>query len=137
MATARLKIKFPRWELDDLLSCAEFVVEASSYEQQALWEKHALEAGGDSNTRVHWVDQTRGWLVEVGKLDGRPVCVNVRGSLLNGLAVLFYEATSEVVDWRMIENWFQERCWPKWDNGTRRAHCDADNFHHCLEVACR
>ena len=135
VAMAQLKRRFPRWELDDLLSCAEFVVEASSYEQQALWEKYALQAGSDSNTRVDWQDQTRGWLVQVGKLDNRPICIHVRGAMLNGLAVLFYGATSEVIDWKMIEGWFKEQCWPKWDNNTRRAHCDAMNFHHCLGVA--
>ena len=107
---SQLKLKFPHWELDDLLSCAEFVVEASSFEQQMLWERYSLEYGSDSNVRVDWQDQSRGWLVEVGRLDNRPVCINVRGSLLNGLAVLFYEATSEVVDWKMIKEWFRERC---------------------------
>lgn len=135
MATTQAKLKFPRWELDDLLLCARFVVEASSFEQQALWEAHAVQAGGDNSTRIDWLDQTRGWLLEIGRLDNRPICINVRGSLLNGLAVLFYDATSQVVDWQMIEDWFQERCWPKWDNNTRRAHCDAANFHHCLQVA--
>lgn len=127
-------------DLDEALRVAEFVVEASSFETQALWERFADDAKDlvprMNEARIDWKDQSRGWLVTVGMLDQRPVCVSLSISTLNGHAVLFYEVTSEVVDHAQIEDWFRERCWPLWDHGTRRAHCNAMNFHHCLEI-CR
>lgn len=129
----------PNWELSDLLHDAVFVVEASSFERQVLWERWAKEAKGlrgvpTEGARVAWIDQSRGWLVTVANLRKRPVCISIFGALVNDCAVLFYEATSEVVDWKKIKDWFRDRCWPMWDSGTRRAHCDAMNFHHCLEA---
>jgi hypothetical protein len=128
-------------EFDEALRIAEFVVEASSFERQALWEGWAKDASGLSGVsvrpnrdRIDWRDQSRGWLEQVGELDARPVNISLSIAWLNGHPVLFYEAVSQVVDWKRIEAWFRERCWPLWDNGTRRAHCDAMNFHHCLEV---
>lgn len=116
-------------ELFDLTQAAKFVVQASSFEHQKLWE---YWGNPPERARVHWVAQSRGWLLEVGSLDGRPICLGISGALINNQAVLFYDATSEVVDWVQVELWFREHCWPTWDHGTRRAHCDAMNFHHCV-----
>lgn len=124
-------------ELEDLLRDAVFVVEASSYERQNLWERFAKEAADlspSSSPRIDWNDCGHGWVIEVGTLDNRPVVMSIFGSLLNGKPVVFYDVHSQVVDWAQIEAWFKENCWPKWDNNSRRAHCDAMNFHHCYEV---
>lgn len=125
----------PRYnELEDLTSVAVFVVEVSHYERQTLWEIFAKDAPSPRHPLLDWKDCNRGWSLTIGELDGRPVCICVFGATLNGKHVLFYEPTSTVVDWDQIRKWFKENCWPLWDNGTRRAHCDAFNFHHCLEV---
>lgn len=136
--SATAVLRRPHWEtLEDLTFEAVFVVEVSSFEKQALWERYAREVAHldrRSGPRVHWQDQGRGWWFQIAEVDKRPVMISVFGALLNDSAILFYEATSEVVDWKAIEEWFREHCWPMWDSDTRRAHCDAMNFHHCLEV---
>jgi hypothetical protein len=125
----------PRYEtLEDLTKVAVFVVEASSFEHQSLWERWAKQSASPVNSLLDWRDCGRGWLIQVGTLDRRPINLNISGATLNGYNVLFYEAVSQVIDWAQIEKWFKKHCWPKWDNGTRRAHCDAMNFHHCVEV---
>lgn len=125
----------PRYEtLDDLIKVAVFVVEASRFEQQSLWEKWAQQSTDHGKAPIDWRDCGRGWLTQVGILDDRPINLSIFGATLNGHNVLFYEAVSQVVDWKQIEEWFREHCWPKWDNGTRRAHCDAANFHNWVEV---
>ena len=138
VSTATPTASTVNWALEDLIRDAVFVVEASSYEKQSLWERFATEAKDlvprTNVARVRWVDQGRGWVVTVGHVGKRPVTICVFGSLLNGHPVLFYEAASAVVDWDKIREWFRANCWPLWDSGTRRAHCDAMNFHHCLEV---
>lgn len=112
--------------LEELLTTAQFVVEATSFEQRTLWERWS--------DRVHWEEHSRGWLETIGEVNGRPVNLVIHPARLNGCVVLFYEAVSQVVDWKQIEDWFKSHCWPKWDKDIRRAHCDAANFHHCLEV---
>lgn len=131
-------------EIKSLLDGIAFVVEATSYEQLSLWQQWSTEAQkGDlawtppkrlRTNFVAWEGDRAGWMVEVGKVNGAPVCISMMGATLDGVRVLFYEATSRVVDWGMIEAWFKENCWPRWDSGTRRAHCDAMNFHHCLDA---
>ena len=44
------------------------------------------------------------------------------------------EAVSRVVDSEMIEKWLLDNCSPSYDNGTRRAHTNAMNFHHVLDA---
>lgn len=125
----------PRYEtLEDLINTAVFVVEASSFEKQSLWERWAQQSPNPVKKLIDWQDCGRGWLIQIGQLDDRPVNLSIFGATLNGQHVLFYEAVSQVVDWTQVEKWFKEHCWPKWDNGTRRAHCDAMNFHHCIEA---
>lgn len=125
----------PRYEtLEDLTTVAVFVVEASSFEKQALWERWAQQSARPVERLLDWRDCGRGWLIQVGELDKRPINLLIFGATLNGKHVLFYEAVSQVVDWVQVEEWFKNHCWPRWDANTRRAHCDAMNFHHCVEV---
>lgn len=121
-------------ELEDLTGVAEFVVEASSYEKQSLWERWAKQSASPTKSLLDWLDCGRGWLIQIGELDKRPVNLSIFGATLNGHHVLFYEAVSQVIDYAQVDQWFKEHCWPRWDSGTRRAHCDAMNFHHCVEA---
>jgi hypothetical protein len=120
----------------------KFVVEATSFEQFELWREHAL--GGllpgqaDSlnarGRRVSWEQMNPGSLTTIGVLFDRPICVCVSWARVNGHIIAFYEATSELVDYKMVDAWIRAKCSAKWDRGARRAHCDAMNFHHCLDA---
>lgn len=130
--------------VEELLSGVAFVVECSDFEKFALfqrWAKQAVEmecaaplSVGQGYNHLDWTDDNSGWSVQVGWLNERPVCISVTGATLDGVRVLFYEASSQVVDWRQIENWFKAHCWPTWDSGLRRAHCNAENFHLCCQA---
>ena len=113
-------------EMDPRFSETVFVVEATSFERMMLW------AENDRRKRVRWEADGHGWLLQVGELGGMPVSVSFVWARLNGYRVVFCEATSQVVDHRQVEAWLEANCNPRWDGGTRRAHCDAMNFHHCL-----
>lgn len=104
-----------------------FLVEASSFERQCLWKRrHDLTS---------WEDQNSGYMGQIGILARRPVVISVFWARINGRLVGFWESTSQVVDHEMIEKWFEKNCAPpKWDNGTRRARCDAMNFHFCMHA---
>lgn len=114
----------------------QFVVEANSHEYHGLWE--------DNNRRVRVHDKLmiREWQMDqsmssetVGHLliDGElmPTTFSTRWARLDGFLVVFYEPTSQVVDYRLIRAWFDQHCNPMWDGGTRRALADASRFGEC------
>ena len=81
---------------------------------------------------VRW-QQLTGELATIGLYCKRPICVSVSWVRINGFVVMFYEPTSELVDWRVVKKWLAEEYAhvPKWD-GSRTPQCDAMNFSHCL-----
>lgn len=101
-----------------------FVVEADDYAQQKLWE--------DWHKKLSWEPSTRGEMIQIGSILDRPIVITLFVHTLQGHKVLFYNATSQLVDHQMVEEWLEKHCNPKWDNGTRRAHTDANNFHHVI-----
>lgn len=111
-----------------------FVVEATHHEQQQLWVNHYYEPRPDARKVQKWEQVMTSWLGTIGELDNRPVVVQCSWAILEGYRVLFYETTSQVVDYTMVDKWirhFSESI--LWD-GSRRAHTNASNFHHCLQA---
>lgn len=111
-----------------------FVVEATSFETQCLWAENAKDSSCRRFTPRQWEQVNPGWLVTVGELDSRPICVSMSWSRIDGHLVMFWEATSQVVDTVQIEKWLSQHFAGKWDNGTRQATTNAMNFHHCLNA---
>ncbi len=72
----------------------------------------------------------------VATLNKRPIVVCCFWYRIDGQVVMFYEPTSELVDWKKIKAWLEKEYvhLPKWDNGHRRSHCDAQNFGDCLQA---
>lgn len=123
MPTPRIWIAPPQ---DQRFSETFFLVEASSCEKLYLWKEW--------HKRVKWEEQSSGCFGQVGKLSGRPVVISVFWAKIDGRLIGFWESTSQVVDYKMIEKWFSKNCVPpKWD-GTRHARCDAMNFHLCIQA---
>lgn len=66
-----------------------------------------------------------------------PVCISVSWAKLNGHFVMFYEATSEVVDHRKIRKWLKK--YYKSSKQYKKAgsnivdETDANNFHLCIQ----
>jgi hypothetical protein len=118
----------PRW------ADTKFLVEATSTERFFLWLQNADESTERcGRTPVEWRQDSMGAFEYAGYCDDRPVTVNVLWATLNGIRIAFYEAASELVDHRMVNDWINLNFSGRWDGGTRRAHCDAMNFHHCLD----
>lgn len=66
------------------------------------------------------------WL-QIGTVDERPICVSIFYAVLNGKKVMFYEGISQLVDHEMIETWRN-----RYEG--EAGHCNAANFHHCMEA---
>lgn len=103
-----------------------FIVEATSFEQHMLWEKH--------HKNMNWQQIHSGWLVTVGKLDGRPCCVDMTWAKIDDQLVMFYDQCSQVTDVLQTNAWIYKHFNGTWDNGTRTASTDAGNFHLCLNA---
>ncbi|UIS25272.1 hypothetical protein [Erythrobacter phage vB_EliS-L02] len=58
-------------------------------------------------TGRHWVEDPQGWSMQVGYLGLRPVVISLRAITIDGHKLIFYHATSTVVDWDMIRSWLK------------------------------
>lgn len=76
------------------------LVEANSFEVLCLWQKHF-----EKNPAYK---QHHGCLVTVGHIDERPICVSLMWSRLGDKYICFYEATSALVDWVLIEEYLDQ-----------------------------
>jgi hypothetical protein len=81
-----------------------------------------------------WEQVSPGWLVQVGSLNGRPISLDMQWVSIDGFLVCFYSAQSQVVDHKQIDKWLRKHFKGTWDHGTRWAHCDSSNFHHCMDA---
>lgn len=81
------------------------IVEATSYEKFSLWMQHAKDG------QMEWKQGNGGPLITVGTVDGRPVCLALLVDVIDGKKVLFIEATSQLVDWKLIDE-YVKTTWP-------------------------
>lgn len=112
-----------------------FLVEANSNEQHLLWERYHYKPIYPDTYVKSWEQISMGHGIHIGSIDERPIVVSIMYAILNGKRVMFYYGVSQLVDHKMIEDWLTMYTHDiKWDNGSRWAHCDATNFHHCLDA---
>lgn len=100
-----------------------FAVEADSFARFVLWERH--------HKKRSWEDHSVGFVETVGEFGGLPVVVCLWFADIDSRRVLFYECTSRLAHWGMVEEWL-EKYVPCMNNTPRRNHSDAMNFHNCL-----
>lgn len=90
-------------EMTDFLSDAVGVVEANSYELHMLWAENQRRAQPRT-----WKENPRGLLETVGHIADRPVCIGLFTAEVDQHKLLFIDATSQVVDHRMIDKWLTD-----------------------------
>jgi len=118
---------------ENRLKDALFIVEATNQEQYWLWNENAKESRNSiRNPALKWEQVNPGWGIHVGELDNRPIMISVQWARIEGFLVMFWYQCSQVTDSVQAEKWLHENFKGTYDNGTRRAWCDAANFHHCV-----
>lgn len=119
----------------ELFKDVVFLIEANDNESHLLWEKYHYKTDKDVPHVKLWEQEFSGYMIKIGELDNRPINVTLSYAKLNGKRILFYNGCSQLVDHKMIEDWLQHFTKDiRWDNNHRWAHCDAMNFHHCLDA---
>jgi hypothetical protein len=124
-------------KLDPRFSKTEFAVEGDSFVYHALWGKYSTETLYKTPMSVvRWEEDCMGTVTQIGYLDtigevggrmrGRPININFRWAKLNGHSIMFYDPCSQLVDYKMVEDWL--------DKYTKFRRCDANNFHNVLEL---
>ena len=119
-------------DLRTMLTGLDYRVEADAFSYQSLWQDWsdnpvAVRYGAREHRRVTWESDLAGLGVIVGEVAGRPVFLSLRRAKVNGSAVLFWHATSVVVDHDLIEEWFLREA--AGVPGT-----DAQNFIHAVDA---
>lgn len=95
-------------EMVDFLAGVVGVVEANSFEHLTLWQDNQRQP-----KPMAWEENRSGGpLVTVGELAGMPVCIALRVERVGGHSLLFVDATSQVVDHRLIDKWLLDNLPP-------------------------
>lgn len=120
---------------DEMLKRTLFAVEATSFEQFTLWEHHAKGSlHRKFNPPLNWEQMSPGWMEQVGSIGRCPCMIEVSWAEIEGQLILFWHSCSAVTDSRQAEAWMRKHFTKKYDNGTRLAMTDAQNFGHCLSA---
>ena len=98
-------------------------VEATREEYHSLYSRYTKEYGKS------WESNSSGLFETVGYLDDRPVCISLRTAVVEGHKILFVEATSQVVDHVLIDEWLRLNI-PSRDNSEYPNKVDVTNFHN-------
>jgi len=96
-----------------------YLVEANSCEGVYLWKEF--------HTQFYWEQDCSGKIIQIGELDNRPVNIEISWSKINRYRVAFWDACSQVVDYKMINDWFL-------DNLPDVHRTDAMNFHQVIHA---
>jgi hypothetical protein len=119
---------------EQLIKKAIFAVEANSFERLALWSQTSNQSTDYTNYPKYKWEQMHGTIITVGKDNNRPVNIEIQWNKIDGQLVMFWYACSRVVNYKLVEKWFEKNFTQRYDNGHRPAQCDAMNFGHCLSA---
>jgi hypothetical protein len=117
-------------EIEDYLHGVTGVIEATNDEKHYVWERNKR------GPNYPWSDTGSGYLATVGNVGDRPICISLLTTTINGGKILFYHATSSLVDHDMIREWL-EKSLPVTafrDRDPRKGlnHTDSTNWVHAI-----
>jgi len=93
-------MKMPTYQ-DMFLKDAIGFVEATAYEQYALWfiNKEATEYP------LEWSDNRSGIMVHIGDFNYEPIYLSLVSAIIKGQKIIFWHPTSPIVNYNMIYAW--------------------------------
>lgn len=131
MTDSLTRIEPLKFDIKTYLEDVVASVEATSFEQYKLWQEMVALYGSD-----YFVSTNFGYLSTVGYINDRPICISLNTAIVNGKKILFWYATSQVVDYIQIEKWLLKNL-PKSafrgdDSGDYIISTDPMNFSNIL-----
>jgi nitroimidazol reductase NimA-like FMN-containing flavoprotein (pyridoxamine 5'-phosphate oxidase superfamily) len=116
----------------DFPGLIEGVIEATNCELHYIYDRI------EQNDSYSWEEvRDSGTLETVGCIGKRPICISLRYARINGQLILFYHATSTVVDWDQIRAWLQKNlpvtAFEDNDPRKRMNHSDATNWSNAVK----
>lgn len=78
------------------------ILVSSSCETMALYKDY-------KETKMTYKQDMGGYMHTIGHINDRPICITPLVHVIDGVNVLYVEATSGLVDWEMIEDWVKAR----------------------------
>lgn len=109
----------------EMLNDCVYVVEANGNETLNIWSRWCDRENPYGHPKRYKWEPFGGWLETVGHIDDRPICISVMFNKIDGHYVCFWHATSQLVDYKMIDEWFD-----KMAPGLKRT--DAMNVHNAM-----
>ena len=91
-------------EYQEYFDKTEFLVEGS---MSLAYRLHDGDGGAIDSQR--WKSSNGGPLCTVGKVNDLPVCIRIGWYTIGGVVCCFYESTSRMVDWDMIEEFLKKK----------------------------
>lgn len=89
------------YEMVNFLKDVVGVITATREEMHGAWAKNK-EYGGRT-----WVDNGSGLGECIGWIEDRPIYITLWTSLIDGHKILFVDATSQLVDWALVDEWIK------------------------------
>jgi len=122
---------FRKLSAEERLKQTFYLVEATHHEQFCLWNRWAKDSQDCKGLHLRW-EQSNGYLVTIGTSGKRPIVVGMHWDIIEDHPVCFWEPTSELVDYALIEEWFDKHYQGKTKDG-RQARTNVDNFGHVTQ----
>jgi hypothetical protein len=98
-------------DADPRYADTHYLVEATDTERHAQWCFASTESPFRYDRKdirdVEWIQTSPGAFLEIARQKGRPVCVCLQWDYLNGALVCFWEPTSRLVDYDLIDPWLK------------------------------
>ena len=117
-------------QIDKRLAETFYAIEADSYAYHQIWKEYFYSVPPEKR-KFDFVQDYSGIGVTIGPMRSHngsqmPIVLQFNWWIINGHRVLFYHASSQVVDWGLIEKWLK-----KYMPHLKRTS-DATNAHNVL-----
>lgn len=131
----KAKVRDPEPYIAEFLEGIVGAVEATSNEGHHLWEYCHRKK------KMSWEGGSSGYLSTIGHYGDMPVVLSLYVNIVDGHRILFWHATSQVVDHDMIDKWLEKAIPASAREGGdpegRINKTDATNFFNILHTANR
>lgn len=88
-------------QIRPLLAECDFIVSATRYEQERLWD--------DIHRRGPWKTDENGWIQTCGTILGKPINISMSMATILGFRTCFYESAGGLYDPQMVRKYFSDR----------------------------